>query len=352
MLGKFLVYSSLITNCVIEYKGKCLSIIDDITKTVYDNAIIVNNNNFSVSSSDYSSSINSKNMYVSKNLYTAKDINVYVIDSGIINNTHEYSNRILQGYNVIDQSNDTTDYLGHGTHVSSIIASKSYGITESNIIPVKVFDHGSSTTVVRVLHAIVWILKQKKGIVNISLNGESNSVLDEYINHLVDAGFIVVSSAGNHNDNACNYSPKGKSIIVGCVDDNNEKCMHSNYGSCISVYARGNGVYGNGIYHPEVIKSGTSMSAAYVSGIAAMLLERYPTITQELVMRVITMNKVAKIYNDPGPMCNKKGVCSRKPLCKMIKKYGCRPFHFCNFKTKRECLNRKRCKFSKKCMLK
>ncbi len=52
----------------------------------------------------------------------ARDIVIAVLDSGIATAHPEFADRILPGYDVINDDNDPEDDHGHGTHVAGIAA--------------------------------------------------------------------------------------------------------------------------------------------------------------------------------------------------------------------------------------
>jgi subtilisin family serine protease len=67
----------------------------------------------------------------------------YVVDSGIRWSHEEFERRASFGYNAVNGS-ENVDRTGHGTHVASILAGKTYGVAKkATVIDVKVFHWGS-----------------------------------------------------------------------------------------------------------------------------------------------------------------------------------------------------------------
>jgi subtilisin family serine protease len=67
----------------------------------------------------------------------------YVVDSGIRWSHEEFEGRASFGYNAVNGS-ENVDRTGHGTHVASILAGKTYGVAKkATVIDVKVFHWGS-----------------------------------------------------------------------------------------------------------------------------------------------------------------------------------------------------------------
>ena len=87
------------------------------------------------------------------------DVRVAVIDSGCSAHT-DLTDNILPGKNYFDGSTDVTDDIGHGTHISGIIAAQlnDIGINgaapKAKIVPLKCFRNGESPTNAMLIEAI------------------------------------------------------------------------------------------------------------------------------------------------------------------------------------------------------
>jgi len=150
-------------------------------------------------------------------LYTGENVTVYVVDSGVLPVSSEFQKRLSSGISVVSlpYTNDTSDCLGHGTVVSSILGSTTYGVAKGvNIVPVKVFGCSDSTLTSTIIGAISWISTKPRGIVNLSLLGPYNTILNTAVEDLISEGFIVVVAAGNEAGDACGYSPSGASGVI------------------------------------------------------------------------------------------------------------------------------------------
>jgi subtilisin family serine protease len=366
-----------------EYKGKYISIID--SETVYtasktSDVVITDNSNISINNSTYFQPTQLWNLDIMDNLtngyysysYTGENVIAYVIDSGITQDA-EFENRILKGMSFNPYGNLTNDCLGHGSHVASLIGSKTYGVAKRvKIVPVKVFDCIGTTLISTIIQAIYWVIKQPKGIVNLSIGGSYNPILNRAIIDLIDAGFIVVVAAGNNGGNACDYSPSSESsaIVVGCFNALNGVCSYSNEGNCVTLYAPGDSILGVRNTGGVVSKSGTSMASPHASGVAATVYQKYPGIIQSDMKKIlismstgntlsgfkspIVSNLALRGIGEDIPKCFglSKTLCGKNRSCTFIKNYGCRAINFCGFIKRQECVIRKRCKYvSGKCQL-
>lgn len=241
---------------------------------------------------------------------TGSGIGVAVLDTGCA--PHPDLNGQIRAFcDIIGRRSLPYDDNGHGTHVCGIIAGNGSlsggrfrGIAPGcNLIPVKVLDRQGSGCASDVLAGLRWIRQHQKQfdirIVNISVGSFSrrnmgeNSVLVRGVDAAWDAGLVVVVAAGNRGPERSSITTPGisrKVITVGCSDDEKEILIMGNR----MVHYSGRGPTCSCICKPDIIapgasitsccasspgyiaKSGTSMATPLVSGAIALLLEKYP----------------------------------------------------------------------------
>jgi subtilisin family serine protease len=102
-------------------------------------------------------------------------------------------------------------------------------------------------------------------------------------------GIVLIAAAGNAGPKSAPLYPAAypEVIAVSGSDVNNKSSIFSNRGTFISVAAPGTDIT---VAIPDggfEVASGTSFSAAEVSGIAAMMLERKSDLTPEAVRRIL-----------------------------------------------------------------
>ncbi|KAJ9087768.1 proteinase B [Entomophthora muscae] len=206
-------------------------------------------------------------------------VDVYVIDSGIKTDHPEFEGRARWGENFIDKEN--IDDGGHGTHVAGIIGSKTYGVAKkSTLIAVKVNDAKNSGSVDSAIAGIDWVLKNlnnKNGcVINLSLSADYSEAFSNVLRAAVNVGCVVTASAGNKDQDICSILPACDPyvITVGASTFDDLRASFSNWGKCLNVFAPGKDIISTSNDGKTQVKSGTSMAAAYVAGLAANFMSK------------------------------------------------------------------------------
>ncbi|MHB1343211.1 MAG: S8 family serine peptidase [Thermoleophilia bacterium] len=229
-------------------------------------------------------------------------VTVAVVDSGV--GPHpDLDGRLLPGHSVLDGSpDDTFDRNGHGTAVSGIIAGRVHdrlghaGVAQRvRILPVVALDGDGVGTDVGAGNAIVWAVENGADVINVSLGGQwASSALRSAVRYARERGVVVVAAVGNDGEEAVRYPAAFPEVIaVGAVGRDSVVLASSNIGQEVDVAAPGSGVLSSGWGDPShrtpITQSftGTSFSAAYVTGVAALLLSKEPTLTPQRVQELL-----------------------------------------------------------------
>lgn len=246
-----------------------------------------------------------RNSYFFDEGATGRNVNVYIVDSGIEVDHPEFEKRASLGKDFTGEGSGDTN--GHGTHVAGIIGSKTYGVAKNvNLIEVKCLDemgHGSLSSILGAIEFSVNHSRhsRKPGVVNLSLGAMRNSVLNKVIDSASHAGLVIVAAAGNLNVDACATLPASArlAITVGAIDDTtNSIAEFSNWGPCVDLFASGVVVESVNIYRrrdPQAL-SGTSMSAPIISGMVANLLSAgaSPASVKSLILDTAHQGRIDK----------------------------------------------------------
>ncbi|MFI1258841.1 type VII secretion-associated serine protease mycosin [Streptomyces netropsis] len=196
----------------------------------------------------------------------------------------------------------TVDAVGHGTKVAGIIAARPspasgfVGIApESVIIPIRQNDDKGSGTSRTLAVGIKKAVDEGARVINISQDTTSplnpDSDLELAVKAALARDVVVIASAGNDGQDGkskATYPAAYPGVLaVGASDRNNERAPFSQSGEFIGVAAPGvemvSTVPGGG----QCVDNGTSFSAPYVAGVAALIRAKHPDWRQHQVVAQI-----------------------------------------------------------------
>lgn len=224
-------------------------------------------------------------------------VTVAVIDSGVANHP-EFANRLVAGYDFIDNDSDpSNDLIGHGTHCSGTIGAQgnnSIGIAGVcwngvKIMPVRVFGTEGSTTDI-IAQGEDYAFQHGAKVFNMSYGGYGDDpIRGAALQTMADAGVILCAAAGNDAIDIPHYPSAYECVIsVSSVGPYEAPAPYTNYGETIDIAAPG----GDGSLGPDAevwstsvtgadtarptyayeYMQGTSMACPHVAGAAALLL--------------------------------------------------------------------------------
>lgn len=253
-------------------------------------------------------------------LSTGKDINIAIIDLGIdVAHRDLLKNISSLSYDAMSSSSPSkiyTDNEGktmHGTQCAGIAAAvtdNSLGIAgvayNAKIMPIS-YDFNSSENT-KLANGISWAWQHGADVVSCSWSVSTPvDAIKEAINMATTQGrngfgCVVVVSSGNHKTNESTTvkfpATLSNVIAVGAISQSGSIANFSNYGSAIDVCAPGESVY-TIVPNTNLAEfgSGTSLAAAHVSGLAALVLEVNPKLKSKEVQDIIetTTKKVGSL---------------------------------------------------------
>ena len=219
------------------------------------------------------------------------------IDDWLGWNFIHHSNNVLD-----DHLNDVTGF-GHGTHCAGIVAAAGNNATgvsginwNAKLAALKIFDKNGDASLVKIIEAFNYAIDMDIPILNCSWGRYSVSLaLQDVMDQLETEGALVVAAAGNDKLNIDNVPvypaayPHDNILTVAASKHNDRATLFTNIGQAsVDVFAPGVNIFStipsytdtNAVnLNPDCLinqrytcKTGTSMSAPQVSGLAALLL--------------------------------------------------------------------------------
>jgi hypothetical protein len=231
------------------------------------------------------------------------NVTIAVIDSGVDVKHPELANAIADSFDALGSKEGPHV---HGTGIAGAIVSHARlmgSAPAARILAIRAFamaPNGGESTSFVILKALDYAAAHGAQIVNMSFAGPNDALIERGISAAVAKGIVMVAAAGNAGAKSPPlYPAANRSVIaVGATDAQDRLFAASNRGGHIAVSAPGVDIFLPAPDEKYQMASGTSFSAAYISGLAALLLERNPALKPDEV-RAILM-KTARDLGAPG----------------------------------------------------
>ena len=192
------------------------------------------------------------------------------------------------------------DETGHGTSVAGLICAtendeRITGIAaNAELYVARILDASNEAPVDRVIEALEWAMQEKVHIIHMSFGTKYYSEeLEETIKKAYRQGILIIAAAGNdgnaaEDESTIEYPAAFDEVIsVGATDVDNSVMESSSTGDELDVVAPGNRILSTGAFGGVVVDDGTSVSAAQVTGIAAVLWGKHPDKSNEFIRQLL-----------------------------------------------------------------
>ena len=229
---------------------------------------------------------------------------VAVIDSGIDPNHPELAGSIAESFDALTSSAGPHK---HGTAIGGLIAAHAKlmgSAPNAKILAVRAFDPkdaGAEGTTFNILKSIDWAATHGARVINMSFAGPPDPAIHRSLEAARKKGIVLVAAAGNAGAKSPPLYPAADPnvIAVTATDAEDKLFEQSNRGPYITVAAPGAQIL---VASPDggyEVSSGTSYSAAEVSGIVALMIQRKPDLTPDQVRSIL--RATAKDLGPKGP---------------------------------------------------
>lgn len=240
------------------------------------------------------------------NYATGAGVKIAVLDKGV-DSTHEdlKDNFYEESYDTNTGTSPSVIYGEHGTECAGIISAirnNWKGITgiapDAKIMSISVkFSGGKETRPwgEAMADGINWAWQHGADILSCSWSSGKNTLVKDALDNAMTKGrygkgCIIVKSAGNYNPNDDYSNPNinwpgdyGNIIAVSNIESNGNINKTSCYGDSLFIAAPGTDIWTTITDNKYISDMGTSMSAPFVSGVVALLLEVDPELSAEKI---------------------------------------------------------------------
>lgn len=231
------------------------------------------------------------------------NVTVAVIDSGIDINHPELANSIAASFDAFGSKEGPHV---HGTGIAGAIVAHARLIGSApaaRILAIRAFgvaSNGPESSSYVILKGLDYAAAHGAQIVNMSFAGPKDALIERGIAAMATKGIVMVAAAGNAGAKSPPLYPAANTnvIAVSATDAQDKLFSASNRGFYIAIAAPGVDIFLPAPDNKYQMISGTSFSAAYVSGLAALMLERNPALKPDEVRAVLT--KTARDLGAPG----------------------------------------------------
>ena len=230
-------------------------------------------------------------------------LRIGIIDSSIDQRHSAFSNSSITTQRFVDNDSPPN---AHGTAIASIIASndpQALGLAPSaKIYAAEVFDHneqqGEFASTVSLIKALSWLMTQDVSVINISLAGPSNRLLETALTRVRERGVLAIAAAGNGGPMAQPMYPAAypEVVAVTATDDRGRAFRLANRGEYVDIAAPGVNIRHAQAGGGFAASSGTSYAVPFVTVAAARLLQS----TAEPALMLDALYASARDIGAPG----------------------------------------------------
>jgi hypothetical protein len=215
---------------------------------------------------------------------TGAGVLVAVIDSQIDTSHPDLGGTIAGSFDAVGNHERPDE---HGTEMTGAIVAhrKLLGVApRARILAIHAFSpeaqSSAQTTTAHILAGIDWAISKGAKVINMSFAGPYDPLLSHALKKAHDNGIVLVAAAGNAGPQSPPLYPAADEnvIAVTAVDENDKLLPQANQGPHIALAAPGVNVLEPAPGGAYGYTTGTSVASAHVSGVAALIIERDPTI--------------------------------------------------------------------------
>lgn len=271
------LHSLGLTLATLRSTGGTLSATVDELRSTYSDSVVDFNHVYGLTAGPESES--AANELSDSGASPAEDLD-QTLRIGIIDSAVQSDHRALRNVTVISKDlaiNDGLRPLTHGTAVASLVAKSAKD--NVTIYAASVFfqtgNNAPGATTEGLVAALDWLASEKVDVINMSLAGPGNAILEAAVRRLHESGPAIVAAVGNIGPSGPPQYPAAYDSTIGitAVDRDQRIFRYANRGEYVDYAALGVDVkVADSSTGGWRIESGTSMAAPHVSVVVARIL--------------------------------------------------------------------------------
>lgn len=239
---------------------------------------------------------------------TGKGVRVALIDTGVDNAHRALKGKVVQKADVTGDEKGFTPVI-HGTALAGVIAAggEAKGIApDARIVAIQEFHTDpkrpgvglrSSFTVAR---AVDFAIQRRAQVINASFGAPKDKLIPLLVDQAIRRGIVFIAAAGNDGLKGRPVHPAAlEGVIAVTATDHEDRLFdRASRGSYIALAAPGVEIFSPVPGDGWDFFSGTSVAAAHVTGVVALLLEKNPNLTPHEVKTLL--ESTALDLGEPG----------------------------------------------------
>jgi len=256
--------------------------------------------------------------------FRGKGAKIAIIDSGAATTHRNIKGRVKVGYNALTKSQEgwEEDAFGHGTHCTGIVGGNvenGVGIRgwapDAEIIPCKLFPGGRYSSL---LDALDFCINRQVDVIHLSLTGaQPSEIIEQKLYQAKQLGIACIAAAGDSGGPVQYPALSPHVLAVAAIGKQGEfppDSYHSQtarppltpqgffspnftcYGPQIGVSAPGVAIVSSAPPDNFVAWDGTSIAAAHISGLAALILAHHPDFQAEGLFGARNTQRVDRLF--------------------------------------------------------
>src|SRR5712671_3288096 len=225
---------------------------------------------------------------------TGRGVLVAVVDSAIDVNHPDLAGAFVEQFDAIGRREKPHF---HGTGMVGAIAAhhRLMGIApEARILAIQAFSgttrQSPEATTKQILAGLDWAVRKGARVINMSFAGPYDPMLALAMKNAHAKGVVLIAASGNLGPKSPPLYPAADPnvIAVTAVDESDRLFAQAVRGPHVAIAAPGVDVMVPAPDETYQLTTGTSVAAAHVSGVAALLIERHPNVDAATILEVLT----------------------------------------------------------------